>query len=93
MSGLTPFLTLERSLDSISRGIVAVEHFPPGRDFSFCIVLEGFSLACPFCESRLGDFRALLREVAATDELHPPVLSRIIQEVIEGERQESCTVL
>lgn len=80
-------LDLERSLDSISRGVVSLERFPASSDFSLCIALEGFALACPHCGFRLGDFRALLREIAATDRLHPPVLSRIIQEVEQGTQE------
>ena len=71
-------LDLHYSLDSISHGVVSLERFPASSDFSLCIALEGFVLACPHCGFRLDDFRALLREVAAPDRLHPPVLSGII---------------
>lgn len=85
MDALGVGLTLERSIDSISRGVVTVERFPSSRDFRLCFVIDGFAIACPFCDSRLGDLRTLLREVAATDRLHPPVLLRILQEVQEAQ--------
>ena len=74
-------LTLERALDSASRGVISLEQFPVHSDFTFAVGLEGFLLVCPHCHIRLGDFRALLREVAAIDPLHPFALVRVIQEV------------
>ena len=90
MAGSGSVLTLERALDSASRGVISLEQFPVHSDFTFAVGLEGFLLVCPHCHIRLGDFRALLREVAATDPLHPPALVRVIQEVENSDDSRAC---
>ncbi len=77
-------LSLDRALDTVSRGVLCPEQFLASKDLTFCIVIDGFTLICPNCESRLGDSRPLLRELLATHQLHSGVFSRIIQEVSES---------